>query len=862
MNNIQKAFKAKAKLGLRQGFAGGGEIGTGVWSRPDVSNGAVWSNPLSTGMPSAPSGSGGLLPSNTGLLPGVSEPTQSATQPAAPTVPGVSPLAKPAAGEMTKSVTKLNPFEKFAEEQAQAQQTVKDAAQQKKLAATRFPMGGQGEREFWKAQDDKAALAGEAAQKYLTESMGAAAGGDMGEEKYVLPAKTVKKLGLRANVKGPGGPTDDAVPGEHHGLPGVMLSDGEAVGTQSELLDAIVKKTNDGKEPGPTPVRGLRTGFELGGEPLKNLPVVWNPVVGQQAAPAAPVAPVTASATPAPEGFIKANKLNTLRGAASVAGKAFDAYNAGQAAGESTVNPMTVTSPATHDYWNGLRNGKLDTDAMIQGNVDTAKSVLANAGNTATKFIDKVTALPVSLLNSAGATHNGKPLSTTAFNDDFRGFAANRLGATPMNPPEIVQPTTEEERDAANPGSPKTTLAAAAKPAAVQPVAAGPANAVVQDAATKLVKSVQGPTATVGAGDTFRRDQSSGQNRLSWNSTANAAAEPTQISPSPGTGVVSVRDGKGGFRNTLMGQSQYVKPDGSFTTNHSESAQHLDALKQVEKDRNLLASMQTDRLRRDAFDPTITDPNVKANAMAELQQQTTQNNLAADRGLRQQQQNMQDKHYADSLDLQKQHLALQQQAAQAAAAHRQDSEAAADIDKVAADQGYTGKDALDFRNFMLNNNGKPAVLKKGTVVDGKPLEKDTTIPALSQLSKAERQRWMPHMQSMFELNKRVNARGFGGSPSAGMFEPAVKRAMSLDDIKGDPTSLLMPYSWDGGEHGVGVKQYLQSKLSPRIPFVGGIDEDVIVGKDGRKIRATSLRGAAGSWQSGDTAKWIGQAKAK
>lgn len=112
----------------------------------------------------------------------------------------------------------------------------------------------------------------------------------------------------------------------------------------------------------------------------------------------------------------------------------------------------------------------------------------------------------------------------------------------------------------------------------------------------------------------------SNTNVTNWNSGTDVAARTIdqRIAQQEGTGTMSVRQGDGSFRNTVIDQPQYTAADGSTTSDWSKTAQYAQGQRDAQNQRNQLANMQRMRAETDAYDPNITDPNVRTSARAHL----------------------------------------------------------------------------------------------------------------------------------------------------------------------------------------------------------------------------------------------------
>jgi hypothetical protein len=109
-------------------------------------------------------------------------------------------------------------------------------------------------------------------------------------------------------------------------------------------------------------------------------------------------------------------------------------------------------------------------------------------------------------------------------------------------------------------------------------------------------------------------------NATTWNSKG---FDPQAENLAPGTGAIAITSGQNAGKNIAVGPQNYTAADGTPTSDWSKTAQFAQGTAQAQKDRETLATMQRDRLERDAFDPSIADPNVQANARGQIAEQDT-----------------------------------------------------------------------------------------------------------------------------------------------------------------------------------------------------------------------------------------------
>lgn len=95
--------------------------------------------------------------------------------------------------------------------------------------------------------------------------------------------------------------------------------------------------------------------------------------------------------------------------------------------------------------------------------------------------------------------------------------------------------------------------------------------------------------------------------------------DPTKQEMAPGTGAIAITSGPNAGKNIAIGPQNYTATDGTPTSDWSKTAQYAQGVAQAQKDRETLATMQRDRLERDAFSPEITDPQITISARQQLE---------------------------------------------------------------------------------------------------------------------------------------------------------------------------------------------------------------------------------------------------
>lgn len=97
-----------------------------------------------------------------------------------------------------------------------------------------------------------------------------------------------------------------------------------------------------------------------------------------------------------------------------------------------------------------------------------------------------------------------------------------------------------------------------------------------------------------------------------------------------GTGVVSIRQPNGSFKNVLLDSPQYTAADGSKTSDWTKTSQYAQGVAQAAKDKATLADLEKSNLRRSALIAIEkSDPAHRAKNMAEFQKNEAATNATA-----------------------------------------------------------------------------------------------------------------------------------------------------------------------------------------------------------------------------------------
>lgn len=104
-----------------------------------------------------------------------------------------------------------------------------------------------------------------------------------------------------------------------------------------------------------------------------------------------------------------------------------------------------------------------------------------------------------------------------------------------------------------------------------------------------------------------------------WNSKGDAAAKTigslkdgSYIQPQDGTGIVSIRQKDGSFKNVALGKSEYLGADGKTTSDFSKTARYQQGLRDAAGQRQQLENFQ--RMNADS-DMKSNDPNAQMNGL-------------------------------------------------------------------------------------------------------------------------------------------------------------------------------------------------------------------------------------------------------
>lgn len=115
-----------------------------------------------------------------------------------------------------------------------------------------------------------------------------------------------------------------------------------------------------------------------------------------------------------------------------------------------------------------------------------------------------------------------------------------------------------------------------------------------------------------------------------WNSKEDVAANSLRdkITPENGTGIISVRQKDGTFKNVAIGQAEYTGADGKPTSDWSKTQQYADAVARANNAKARLEQIKRERAEFAAFDPSITDPNARDAGLRAVSKYMVEDQLA------------------------------------------------------------------------------------------------------------------------------------------------------------------------------------------------------------------------------------------
>lgn len=328
-------------------------------------------------------------------------------------------------------------------------------------------------------------------------------------------------------------------------------------------------------------------------------------------------------------------------------------------------------------------------------------------------------------------------------------------------------------------------------------------------------------------GMTFRRADESQAPIAEWR--GDNAAGVKGLRPENGTGVISVRQKDGSFKNTAVGQSEYTAADGSKTSDWSKTQAYADKIAQNAKDKETLRGMQRDRYTRD-MQADITDPRVRQAAQVNLTRMDHEDAASA-----------QAKHQAAELGLRQATLNENQ---------RQFNETLKERKEIA--QAAMGEKAI--------GNGESLLSKAGYEGDDAKRFIDSTYmnyPHFFKMPHLEQMRLMPEIKAAYEQNKQRNANSTDGlNTLANLKVVGTDKLNYKDDVAVDPDAWFDNRVWFGDDNDpkkMGLWNVFKRNNLPD-PLVGSNKVDLLgdgsVDEKGNKrvlgrVMSRDNRGAAG-----------------
>lgn len=287
-------------------------------------------------------------------------------------------------------------------------------------------------------------------------------------------------------------------------------------------------------------------------------------------------------------------------------------------------------------------------------------------------------------------------------------------------------------------------------------------------------------------------------------------------------------------------KEQYIGADGKPTNDWRNTRDYADGVARANKDKALLAEMQRENLTRDAFDPSIRDPRVKALAQQQLAQMDQREAKMGEQGLRKQMLDQQGKYQNDHLQLLRDEAAGRREAGVQA---RKDKNLA-DADKMLEESGLEGRELDLFKSYMRINH-----YAGGKDINGNPISDKDSFEALSPEA---RRKMLPSAVANFKLGQKLNKYDLAGTTS--LQAPVIKNVEKLGwkHASRDPNSLgvFSKNLFRGGnnKNDLTVADIAMRKIFP--PEWHGGDE-VINYEDGRTVLSPYSKGESGDLGSLD-----------
>lgn len=334
-----------------------------------------------------------------------------------------------------------------------------------------------------------------------------------------------------------------------------------------------------------------------------------------------------------------------------------------------------------------------------------------------------------------------------------------------------------------------------------------------------------GEGAAVPAGLTTTRQTETNAPLTKWVSKDDVAAASIKNNTpvENGTGIVTMRQKDGTFKNVVIGQSEYTGADGKPTSDWSKTQQYADAVTRFENNKAQLKQIQRERAEFDAFDPSITDPAARQNGLRQVAMNMMKDEAAGKA--------LQHKEDRDAmLRLRRDMLEEQKRQFDETASARRDISASAakergiqNMEKLFEFSGLKGDRANNFRQFVYQNHADN----------------------LSALPHEQQLKVLPRLIADFEDAEIRNANSTNGTSWQNQKVKAKDSLNFEEDAAYDPNGVLDQRVWFGSGadgKGLGKANILLRKYGPTALF-GSADVDVM--EDGQRVMSKDNRGERG-----------------
>lgn len=366
-----------------------------------------------------------------------------------------------------------------------------------------------------------------------------------------------------------------------------------------------------------------------------------------------------------------------------------------------------------------------------------------------------------------------------------------------------------------------------------------------------------GEGAAVPEGMRFSSQTESNAPLSTWNSKQDVAAQSinNRITPENGTGIMSVKQKDGTFKNVVIGQAEYTGADGKPTSDWSKTQQYADGVAQAQKVKDSLARIQRERAEFDAFDPSITDPAVRQNGLRQVAMNMMKDEAAGKALQHKEERDAMLGLRRDMLEEQKRQFDVAALASEAAARRTAQKEGIKEFDDLVKSAGYEGDEATKFADWFRGNYAG-----RRHKIDGK----DVDVPGFEDMLPDEKRAHMTNAKAMYEWVKQLNKTEMGGNTSMATPKGLRSRKINFDDVSrhtsGLGKGLPVLHSDDPNAPGLLGKGGLVNRLW--VPeMLGGASDQVVEEIDSngsplRKWLKSNTRGEQGPWGNLDTAAYI------